>query len=102
MSTLPADAFDASSAEEGLFAPRHRTLTLGLAALVRLAAIEGLAIATVMPVASAALDGVAWYGIAFGGPLAAGVLAMVCAGAWSDARGPAPPLWAGIALLSAG
>ncbi|WP_258566811.1 hypothetical protein [Microbacterium sp. Se5.02b] len=69
---------------------RHRIwVTLGAVALIFLAAIEALAVTTVMPIVSAALDGEALFAVAFAGTLATSVIGMVATGAWSDARGRA-------------
>jgi MFS family permease len=77
-------------------------VTLGAVALIFLAAIESLAVTTVMPVVSAALDGEALYAVAFAGTLATGVIGMVAAGAWSDARGPRGALYAAVTLFLIG
>ncbi|MGS2619409.1 MFS transporter [Micromonospora sp. LZ34] len=80
----------------GLFAPRLRAMTVGSVALVSLLAFEALAVGTAMPTVARSLDGLALYGIAFGGPFAAGVLAMVASGIWCDTRGPRAPMWHGL------
>lgn len=80
----------------------HAAVSIGAIALIFLAAIEALAVTTVMPVVSAALDGEALYAVAFAGTLATGVIGMVACGAWSDARGPRHPLYAAVALFIAG
>lgn len=85
-----------------LLAPPLRTLTIGSVALVSLAAFEAMAVATAMPTAAVALDGVAGYALAFGLPLATAVIGMVASGIWSDARGPAGPVRAGVAAFVAG
>ncbi|GAA1525613.1 MFS family permease [Microbacterium ginsengiterrae] len=77
-------------------------VTLGAVALIFLGAIEALAVTTVMPVVSAALDGAALYAVAFAGTLATSVIGMVVCGAWSDARGPRGPLYVAVALFIAG
>ncbi|MDG4794751.1 MFS transporter [Micromonospora sp. WMMD1082] len=87
---------------ESLFAPRLRAMTVGSVALVSLLAFEALAVGTAMPTVARALDGLAWYGIAFGGPFAAGVVAMVISGIWCDARGPRAPMWSGLGGFVAG
>ncbi|MFF5214101.1 MFS transporter [Micromonospora sp. NPDC000442] len=87
---------------ESLFAPRLRAMTVGSVALVSLLAFEALAVGTAMPTVARALDGLALYGIAFGGPFAAGVVAMVLSGIWCDARGPRAPMWSGLAGFVAG
>ncbi|MGW4498510.1 MFS transporter [Micromonospora sp. NPDC004336] len=86
----------------GLFAPRLRAMTIGSVALVSLLAFEALAVGTAMPTVARSLDGLALYGIAFGGPFAAGVLAMVVSGIWCDTRGPRAPMWHGLVWFVAG
>lgn len=91
----------------GLFTGRFRALTVGAVALVSLSAFEALAVATAMPSVARALDGLALYALAFGGPFASGVLGMVVSGIWSDARGPSAPIrhgvfWFVVGLLIAG
>lgn len=77
-------------------------VTLGAVALIFLAALESLAVTTVMPVVSAALDGEALFAVAFAGTLATSVIGMVAAGAWSDARGPRGALYAAVTLFLLG
>lgn len=77
-------------------------VTGGAAALIFFAAIEALAVTTVMPVVSDALDGDALYAVAFAGTLATSVIGMVAAGAWSDARGPRGALYVAVSLFIAG
>lgn len=77
-------------------------ITLGACALVFLAAFENVAVTAVMPAVSEALDGARLYALAFAGPLATGVIGMVACGLWSDRRGPVGPLYASVALFSAG
>lgn len=77
-------------------------VTTGAVALIFLAAIEALAVTTVMPIVSDALDGGALYAVAFSGTLATGVIGMVAAGAWSDARGPRGALYVAVTLFLIG
>ncbi|WP_312167907.1 MFS transporter [Microbacterium sp.] len=77
-------------------------VTAGAVALIFLAAIEALAVTTVMPIVSDALDGRALYAVAFAGTLATSVIGMVAAGAWSDARGPRGALYVAVSLFIAG
>ncbi|HET6301705.1 MAG TPA: MFS transporter [Microbacterium sp.] len=70
--------------------------------MIFLAAIQSLAVTTVMPVVSADLDGAALYAIAFSGTLATGVIGMVAVGAWSDRSGPVWPLTASVVLFVGG
>lgn len=85
-----------------LLGATYRATTLGMVGLVSLIALEALAVATVMPQAATALEGLSLYGFAFGGPLATSMLGMVAAGRWSDRDGPMRPLWAGVACFVAG
>ncbi|MCM3780561.1 MFS transporter [Microbacterium hydrocarbonoxydans] len=77
-------------------------VTAGSVALIFLAAIEALAVTTVMPIVSDALDGQALYAVAFAGTLATSVIGMVAAGAWSDARGPRGALYVAVTLFIVG
>lgn len=77
-------------------------VTAGASALIFFAAIEALAVTTVMPVVSDALDGDALYAVAFAGTLATSVIGMVAAGAWSDARGPRGALYVAVSLFIGG
>ncbi|TCC11585.1 MFS transporter [Kribbella soli] len=86
----------------GVLSPQYRALTVGMVALITLVAFESLAVATAMPTVAQALDGLNLYALAFGGPLASGVVAMVVSGTWSDLKGPTRPLWHGTAWFLAG
>lgn len=77
-------------------------ITIGSVVLIFLAALEALAVTTVMPVVSADLHGEALYAVAFSGTLATSVIGMVAAGSWSDAAGPRAPLYTSIALFLVG
>ena len=54
-----------------------RTTTWSMVALIFMVAFESLAVTTVMPTVSDALDGASLYAFAFAGPLATGVVGMV-------------------------
>lgn len=102
----PADTAIEARATSVL-APQYRALTIGMVALITLIAFENLAVTTAMPTVAQALDGLALYALAFGGPLASSVVAMVVSGTWSDLKGPIRPLWYGtgwflIGLIIAG
>ncbi|MFI6823006.1 MFS transporter [Micromonospora sp. NPDC050187] len=79
-----------------------RAMTVGSVALISLVAFEALAVGTAMPTVARNLDGLALYALAFGGPFASGVLAMVLSGIWCDARGPRVPMWHGVAWFVTG
>lgn len=107
--TTAADALTDQSTDTGpspggggVLSPEYRALTVGMVALITLVAFESLAVTTAMPTVAQALDGLNLYALAFGGPLAAGVVAMVVSGTWSDLRGPTRPLWHGTAWFLAG
>ncbi|MWB97631.1 MFS transporter [Agromyces sp. MMS17-SY077] len=73
-------------------APSLRWLTVGMVALIVIAAFESLAVTTVMPGIAAELDGEELFALAFAVPFAAGVVGMVVIGNWTDRRGPVVPL----------
>ncbi|MFD5225649.1 MFS transporter [Microbacterium sp. NPDC058342] len=77
-------------------------ITIGTVVLIFLAAIEALAVTTVMPVVADDLHGQALFAVAFSATLATGVIGMVAVGAWSDRSGPRAPLYAAVALFAAG
>lgn len=77
-------------------------VTAGATALIFLGAIEALAVTTVMPVVSEALNGQALFAVAFAGTLATSVIGMVACGAWSDARGPRGALYVAVTLFVIG
>lgn len=77
-------------------------VTAGAVALIFLGAIEALAMTTVMPVVSQALDGQSLFAVAFAGTLATSVIGMVACGAWSDARGPRGALYVAVSLFIIG
>lgn len=93
---------DADDPRGGVLSARFRWLSLGMFALVFLAAFETLAVTTVMPLIADELDGWSLFAIAFAVPLASGVVGMVIAGNWADRGGPLPPLVASAAIWLVG
>ncbi|GAA2752061.1 MFS transporter [Amnibacterium kyonggiense] len=87
---------------DGAFSPRFRVATVGVFALGFLIAFEALAVTTAMPLAARDLDGQPLYALTFSAFAAAGVIANVVAGAWSDRAGPKRPLLAGVAVFAVG
>jgi MFS family permease len=85
-----------------IVSPALRATTVAAIALISIFAFEALAVGTAMPVAAEELGGIELYALAFGAPLAAGVLGMVAAGPWSDRRGPGPAMWWGLSGFSGG
>ncbi|MET0735096.1 MAG: MFS transporter [Microbacterium sp.] len=86
----------------GIWESRFVWVTVGSIALIFLAAMQSLAVTTVMPVVSADLDGDALYAVAFSGTLATSVIGMVAVGAWCDRSGPLAPLTTAVALFVVG
>src|SRR5919197_5898830 len=86
----------------GLLHSRWRGLTIGLVLNVTFVAFEGLAVATVMPVVSSDLAGIALYGWVFSAFLLASLVGIVLAGELADQLGPALPFGGGLALFGAG
>ncbi|GAA5030320.1 MFS transporter [Microbacterium fluvii] len=87
---------------ESIWSPRNVGVTAGAVALIFLAALQALALTTVMPVVSADLGGDHLYAVAFAGTLATSVIGMVAVGAWCDRSGPKGPLYASVALFTVG
>ncbi|MDW4572373.1 MFS transporter [Microbacterium sp. M3] len=86
----------------GVWGARFVWVTVGAVALIFLAAIQSLAVTTVMPVVSADLDGDRLYAVAFAGTLATSVIGMVAVGAWCDRGGVLAPLTTSVVLFVAG
>ena len=75
----------------------HRSITLGLLALVTMFAFEAVAVSLAMPSVARELNGETLYPIAVVGLLTAAIVGMVVGGIWSDARGPGLPItWGGL------
>lgn len=98
MSTAPLSTQPATS----IWDPKLFWVTLGAISLIFLAAVQALAVTTVMPVVSDDLNGDGLFAVAFSGTLATSVIGMVVTGAWSDRSGPKAPLYASVALFGAG
>lgn len=86
----------------GVWHARYVWVTVGAVALIFLAAMQSLAITTVMPVVSADLDGEQLYAVAFAGTLATSVIGMVVAGVWCDRGGVLTPLTTAVVLFVVG
>lgn len=86
----------------GIWQPRFVWVTVGAVALIFLAAMQSLAVTTVMPVVSADLDGDRLYAVAFAGTLATSVIGMVAVGAWCDRGGVLAPLSTAVGLFVIG
>lgn len=86
----------------GIWHSGYVWVTVGAVALIFLAAMQALAVTTVMPVVSDDLDGDRLYAVAFAGTLATSVIGMVAAGAWCDRSGVLAPLSTAVALFVVG
>jgi MFS family permease len=86
----------------GVWNARFVWVTVGSVALIFLAAVQSLAVTTVMPVVSADLHGDALYAVAFSGTLATSVIGMVAVGAWCDRGGVLAPLTTAMVLFVVG
>lgn len=86
----------------GVWQPKYVWVTVGAVALIFLAAMQSLAVTTVMPIVSADLDGDALFAVAFAGTLATSVIGMVAVGAWCDRGGVLAPLTTAVALFTVG
>jgi MFS family permease len=89
-------------ARPSLLARPYRLATAGLVLVVGLLAFEAMAVGTAMPVAARELHGLSLYAWAFSVVFTTGLVANVVAGGWADARGPAQPLFTGLAVFVAG
>ncbi|MCF7749601.1 MFS transporter [Bacillus subtilis subsp. subtilis] len=98
----PTAAVPATAPVPSILSPQYRATTIGMVALVALYGFEALAVATAMPSVAQDLNGLRLYALAFGGTLATSVIGMTLAGYWSDQRGPARPLWLGLACFIGG
>ncbi|MBD8702586.1 MFS transporter [Frigoribacterium sp. CFBP 13712] len=91
-----------STRPEGVLSRRYLLATLGMCALIGIAAFESLAVTTIMPIVSADLDGESLYSLSFAAPLATGLVGMVVAGNWADRSGPRVVVIASMLLFAVG
>ncbi|GAA4068646.1 MFS transporter [Nonomuraea soli] len=89
-------------AHDSVIGRKYRAVSVALVALVTLVAFEAMAVAAAMPKIGEDLGGMHLYNLAFSGALAAGVIATVLGGRWSDTLGPLAPMWTGLAAFVAG
>lgn len=85
-----------------LFDRRYLVASVGMVAIVAVAAFQNLAMTTIMPVISTDLHGETLYSLSFAAPLAAGVPGMVLAGNWADCSGGRVVAWVSAALFALG
>ncbi|RCK62141.1 MFS transporter [Microbacterium sorbitolivorans] len=86
----------------GIWRRPYLLTTVGAVALIFLAAMQSLAVTTVMPTVAADLGGAELYAVAFSGSFATSIIGMVAAGAWSDRKSPAQVMWAAVIGFAAG
>lgn len=89
-------------ARQSVLSAEYRWISIGMCALVFLAAFEAMAVTAVMPVVAAELDGRSLYALAFAGPLAVSVIGMTVAGNASDRGGPRIALYSSVVLFVIG
>lgn len=85
-----------------LFSRGYALPTIGMVAIVAVAAFQNLAMTTIMPEISRDLHGETLYSLSFAAPLAAGVPGMVLAGNWTDRAGGRVVAWVSAALFATG
>ena len=100
--TSPDTSPAAQGPKESVLSAKYLATTIGIFSIIALVAFETLAVTTIMPTLSAALDGRELYALGFAAPLASGVVGMVAAGMWSDRRGAATPLFVGLGFFAVG
>jgi MFS family permease len=89
-------------ADDGLWSPANRTLTVGLVLTITLVAFEALAISTVMPIVEQELGDIELYGWVFTAFMLGSLIGIVVAGGVIDRRGLGLPFAVGIGLFSVG
>lgn len=80
----------------------RRALTIGLCLVVVAIAFESIAVATAMPVAARALNGLDWYAWSFSLFVIGMLFATVVGGRLADRIGPAKPMLIGIGIFAVG
>jgi MFS family permease len=86
----------------GIWHAPYLLTTIGAVALIFLAAMQSLAVTTVMPTVAADLGGTELYAVAFSGSFATSIIGMVASGAWSDRKSPAQAMWCAVIAFAAG
>src|SRR5438128_1893750 len=92
----------APASADGVLAPGRRALTFGVFLAITLVGFEALAIATVMPVISDDLGGIALYGWVFSAFFLGNIVGIVTAGRSADRVGPGRPFVVGLVLFGGG
>jgi MFS family permease len=85
-----------------VFAGGRGRLSLGLVLTIVVVAFEGLAVATIMPIAALALRGLALYAWSFSGFMLGGLVGTVVVSEYAERHGPAFPFKGALAVFSCG
>ena len=85
-----------------VFAPRYRSMSVGVLMSVTIVAFQSLGVGTVMPAVARELHGLERYGWAFSAFMLASVVGSVAAGQDADRAGPVRPYLAAVAAFAAG
>ncbi|HET9729838.1 MAG TPA: MFS transporter [Acidimicrobiia bacterium] len=91
-----------AAANDGVWTPARRALTVGLVVTITLVAFEAFAIATVMPLVKKDLGGIELYGWVFSAFFLGSLIGIVFTGRAADHIGPARPFALGLLLFGAG
>jgi MFS family permease len=89
-------------ADDGLWSPANRALTVGLVLTITLVAFEALAISTVMPIVEDELGDIELYGWVFTAFMLGSLIGIVVAGGAIDRLGLGGPFAVGIGLFAIG
>jgi MFS family permease len=100
--SVQATSAAAAPPARSTFSKPYRWLSVGMYAIIFLAAFEAMAVTTIMPLVARDLDGIEYFALAFAVPLAAGIIGMVLAGNWTDRSGPLPSLITSAVLFVVG
>jgi MFS family permease len=90
------------NASDGVFAPTHRALSVGILLSITAIASEGMAVATIMPSAALDIGGLDAYGWAFSAFMLASLVGAINAGQAADRGDPCAPARMGFAAFSLG
>ncbi len=91
-----------AQARDGVFSPGYRALSIGILVLMTSIAVEGMAVATIVPTAATELGGLEWYGWAFSAFMLTSLLGAIGGGELADKRSPAVAGKLALALFAVG
>src|SRR5437660_2361496 len=86
----------------GVFSAAFRGLSIGILVLMSSIAVEGMAVATVLPTAALELGGLEWYGWSFSAFMLASLIGATAGGQLADSRSPAFAGGMALALFATG